>query len=258
MLMNQASTGDLQGGRPHAVIRADASVALGGGHVRRCLALADALSEAGWRSTFASRPGAAETVTKLATGQVNRITLDRDDEATQMRDWLPAGCELLVVDHYERGARFEAACRGWARRILVIDDLADRRHDCDVLIDQTPGRTADAYRHLVSGDCHILAGAQYALLDARFYRERQRERVFRKTVGRVMVNFGTADPVGATLLALSALGQVPAALDIDIVIGASSPHLAALKARAPSGLHKFNVHIDVDDMAALMRSADVA
>lgn len=121
-----------------AVFRADASPAIGGGHVRRCLSLADALAAAGWEIVFAASPQTFETMPALVRATYRHVALPPGaDEARELRDRIPDGCTLLVVDHYGREAEFERYCRGWAAHILVIDDLVDRRHDCDMLVDQT-------------------------------------------------------------------------------------------------------------------------
>ena len=151
-------------GKPLAVFRCDGSTAIGGGHVRRCLTLADALGEAGWARAFAVGaetlaviPGLAEAVDQVAVleGPV-------DDEPAQIAEAFGGTWDLLVVDHYRRDARFEAGCRPWAERILVIDDLADRRHDADFLLDQTLGRKPADYAARVPPRCRVLTGSRYA------------------------------------------------------------------------------------------------
>ena len=234
----------------HAVFRADASVAMGGGHVRRCLVLADALAEAGWTISFVCNADAVTIVPALSHRGFAVIEAQAFDAAVPPPSWRGA---LLVVDHYQLDAAFESACRPWAARILVVDDLADRRHDCDVLLDQSPGRCNNDYAALVPADCQLLLGPSYALLDRRF-RVARRTRKPAGKVRRIVVNFGTTDTANATAVALDALDQAKTGVAIDVVIGSAAPHLPSLRARLPADA----LHVDVDDMAALLQRADLA
>lgn len=244
--------------RNRAIIRADASVSVGGGHVRRCLVLAEALAEAGWHTTFATRPEALETVPWPAGSTFVHMLLNHDDEVRQLQARAPQGCDLLIVDHYGIDAHFERACRGWAKRILVVDDLADRRHDCDILVDQAPGRSASAYTPLVPPGCAILVGPAYALLDPRFRAARRQTRPVAKRVGRVLVSFGSTDAGDMTSIALEALRIAELGAETDVVLGRSSPNLGRVRAIASTLSPAPAIHVAVDDMAAMMKNAHLA
>jgi UDP-2,4-diacetamido-2,4,6-trideoxy-beta-L-altropyranose hydrolase len=233
-----------------AIFRTDASVAIGGGHVRRCLVLADALAEAGWAIGFVCGTTAQSVVPALGS----RGFMLTDPAAFEKA---PVRCDLLVVDDYRLDAVFERAVRGWAKRILVIDDLANRPYDGDVLLDQSPGRARVAYAGLVPPGCELLLGASYALLDRRFRAARRQ----RKTIGeveRIFVNFGTTDTANATSLALDAIAQARLGAAIDVVIGGVAPHLSALRTKVAALGAGASLHVDVDDVAALMLGADLA
>src|ERR1700748_3553478 len=132
---------------PHAIFRTDASVTIGGGHVRRCIALADALADSGWSIGFVCSAAAGNVVPELRR---------RAYPITEPADFKSERCALLAVDDYRLDAAFETPCRRWAERILVIDDLANRRHDCDFLTDQSPARRAEDYASIVPPDCVLL------------------------------------------------------------------------------------------------------
>jgi UDP-2,4-diacetamido-2,4,6-trideoxy-beta-L-altropyranose hydrolase len=234
-----------------AIFRTDASVSIGGGHVRRCLVLADALVKCGWEVGFVCSAAAAAIVPGLGARGFALIDPAAFDNAAA------PGCDLLVVDDYKLDATFESACRPWAKRILVIDDLADRRHDCDVLLDQSPGRGRDAYAGLVPAVCEVLLGPSYALIDRRFRAARRQRRAIANVV-RIFVNFGTTDAANATAIALDAIDQAKLGAAVDVVLGGAAPHLAALRARLDAGVMPTLIHVDVDDMAALMQCADLA
>ena len=241
---------------PRAVFRTDASSSIGGGHVMRCLTLACCFSEAGWSVGFAC---AAETLITVPSLRVfadilEASMIDPDDMA---RRW-PLGCEILVVDHYGLDAGFEAACRPWARRILVIDDLADRPHDCDLLIDYTLGRVRDHYRHHVPSGCRLLTGPDYALLRPQFARRRVSRRRAPGEPWRVLVTMGLSDVVDATSMALSGLVASGVPVTVDIVMGSGAAHLVSVRARARAMGAGARVFVDVEDMASLMADADLA
>jgi UDP-2,4-diacetamido-2,4,6-trideoxy-beta-L-altropyranose hydrolase len=233
-----------------AIFRTDASVIIGGGHVRRCLVLADALAETGWAISFVCSADAASIVPALASRRFAVMEPSAFEKA-------PTRCDLLVVDDYRIDAVFEHAARGWARRILVIDDLANRPHDCDVLLDQSPGRASDPYASLVPKACELLLGPSYALLDPRF-RAARRQRRSIGSVERIFVNFGTTDTANATSLALDAIRAAQLGAAVAIVIGGAAPHLAALRAKVAALGAGVALHVDVDDVAALMQRADLA
>jgi UDP-2,4-diacetamido-2,4,6-trideoxy-beta-L-altropyranose hydrolase len=236
------------------IIRADASPAVGGGHVMRCLSLADGLAAAGWRCVFAVAGDTRATVPALAGREIVDLA-DPLDPGVLMRA-LPGGADLLVTDHYGIGASYEAACRGWARRILVVDDLANRYHDCDVLLDQTLGRQKADYTRLVPKHVRLLLGPRYAVLRPEFTNMRKRSLEARasRRPGRIVVSAGLTDPFNVTGLLLDAVAGL--SLAVDVVIGSICPHLASIRTAARrSGA---TVHIDCENMAALMADADIA
>jgi UDP-2,4-diacetamido-2,4,6-trideoxy-beta-L-altropyranose hydrolase len=233
-----------------AIFHTDASVVIGGGHVRRCLVLADALAEVGWAIGFVCGAAARSIVPALGSRGFAVTEPAAFEKASEH-------CDLLVVDNYRLDAAFERAARGWARRILVIDDLANRPHDCDILLDQSPGRDDDAYAALVPKGCELLLGPSFALLDPRFRAARHQRRSIGK-IERVFVNFGTTDMANATSLALEAIETAQPGAAIDVVIGSAAPHLAVLRTKVAALEPGASLHVDVDDVAALMRRADLA
>ena len=242
-----------------AVFRADASPAIGGGHVRRCLSLADALAAAGWEIVFAASPQTFETMPALVRATYRHVALPPGaDEARELRDRIPDGCTLLVVDHYGREAEFERYCRGWAAHILVIDDLVDRRHDCDMLVDQTPNRSPAEYFGFVPAGCSILTGADYALLDRRFRAAREQRGQVPAAPRRVLVSFGWSDPAGATALAIEALICAQLAVAVDVVLGADGPSLDRVRHLIGMLDPPARLWTAVDDMAGLILAADLA
>lgn len=245
--------------RPIAVFRADASVDLGGGHVMRCLTLAGALADEGWRVSFAVNAEAPSVVPSLTETVDNILVLDEVDEVTALREHWPDGVALLIVDHYGLDSAFEQRCRPWAATILAIDDLANRRHCADVLLDQTHGRREECYRALTGPDCTLLLGTRFALLRPQFQEHRHRALARRESAapaGRVLISFGATDSGGATMLALRAFARACPDLSVDVVAGATSRFRDEIRRLAEAQSPAVTVHGAVDDMASLMAEAD--
>ena len=165
----------------------------------RCMVLAQALQDDGWRCVFATTPVSITTLPGFA--ETNDVTtLENIDNPQDLRGHWPAGADLLIVDHYQLDRDYERRCRPWARHVLAIDDLA-RPHDCDALLDQTYGRRADDYRGVVPQSCETFLGAGYALLRPEFAALRQTSlarRTDAPTQGRILVSLGSTDPDGVT------------------------------------------------------------
>lgn len=252
-------------------IRTDTSVAIGSGHLMRCLTLADQLRVRGASVVLLMRAPAgfsgllAEHGVPCAGvapfGPENRTDEDRDAASTaaEIRRFYGGEADWLVVDHYGLSARWERAVRASAHRIMVIDDLADRPHDCDLLLDQNYyADAAERYRGLVPPTCVLLLGPSYALLREEFHAAAQRLRDRTGTIRRVLVSFGSTDPTGETVKALTALASLgDTALEADIVMGANSPSLE--QARDLCGrIVGLRLHVQTRRMADLMLAADLA
>ncbi|MEK9753126.1 MAG: UDP-2,4-diacetamido-2,4,6-trideoxy-beta-L-altropyranose hydrolase, partial [Rhodospirillaceae bacterium] len=249
---------------PIAMFRFDASSKIGGGHAMRCLTLAQAMTEGGWQCRFAVGPDTLQTVRRAALREIDCVQLSGNaaTEAEAMAGALGGRrCDLVVVDHYGRGAEFETACRGFADRVLVIDDLADRQHDADLLLDQNLGRDAAAYAGLVPADCRLLLGPAYAPLRPEFAIMRDRvlaQRRSRNGIGRILVSFGMADLNELALRTLHALSAIGYDGHVDVVIGGGGRGMARIHAAAAEVGPLVRVLSDVEDMATLMADADLA
>ncbi len=178
-----------------------------------------------------------------------------------MADALPGGGDLLVVDHYGRDRAFESACRSFASRIMAIEDQPRRRHDCDVLLDPTPGRRVTDYRQLVPEGCRLLLGPSYALLRGQFAQKREKAlaaRARRERAERLFVSLGMTDPRNLTAAVLQGIAESGTGLAIDLVIGSAAPHLSDLRRLIIALDLDVRLHVDTDDVAALMAEADLA
>jgi UDP-2,4-diacetamido-2,4,6-trideoxy-beta-L-altropyranose hydrolase len=163
--------------------------------------------------------------------------------------------DWLIVDHYGLDARWESRVRTVASKIMAIDDLADRRHDCDLLLDHNP-QVADRYDSLLPPEADRLTGPRYALLRPEFAAARGAARG--GAVERIVVFMSGTDPEGTTLVVLSALSEPDLKdIDLDVVIGGASSHLAAVKVAAEGRGHA-TVHVDTRDIAGLFARAGLA
>ncbi len=245
-----------------AVFRADASSDIGGGHVMRCLVLADALAASGWQCGFASNALAPNLVGELNRHDVLAVP-PGVDAVTVMRDRWGERWDLGVVDHYGLDAAFEDRMRDRAASILVIDDIHDRPHDCDLLLDQTQGRTKDAYAGLTPKRCKMLLGTRYALLRPAFSALRGKalkSRARRSGINRVLVAFGLTDPMNLTAMAIDVLQGLALEIAVDVVLGGQAPHLESVCRKAAKTSKSVTVHVgaDAETVAGLMAGADLA
>ena len=261
-------------------VRVDAGPLIGGGHATRCLALADALAERGAEVTFvsaampdaiASRIAASghKLVCFPAPADMNRTGHDwheppfnssaqaADVEATRAAagkvDW-------LIVDHYLLDARWHSAARGFAKGLLVIDDLANRPYDCDLLVDETGGRSPADYDSLVPEAANILAGANYALLRPEFARERPvalERRREPSRAARILISFGTTDPGAISAAAVDQVLKAAPNCAIEVVVSEKAESLPQLQEMA-SRRSDITIHVNSNRMAELMRDADLA
>lgn len=271
--------------RLRVAFRTDASVQIGTGHVMRCLALADALRQSGAECRFICRPHdghllelirqrghSAVSLPKLdvpldqllmITAHSTWLGTDWANDAEQTRFALGGDTvDWLVVDHYAIEQRWEEALRPCYQRLLVIDDLADRRHSCDLLVDQNLGRLAEDYCDLVPAEATLLIGPQYAMLRPEFAQLRS-ESLARRSVAEMkhlLITMGGVDKDNATEHVLQALNlcDLPKDLQISVVMGSYAPWLENVRAQADCMHCSTQVLVGVSDMAQLMSESDLA
>jgi UDP-2,4-diacetamido-2,4,6-trideoxy-beta-L-altropyranose hydrolase len=252
-------------GSRFAVFRTDASPQIGTGHVMRSLALANWLASLGWRTAFAVCRDTVKAMPYIASCGHDLLTVDQpgNDGAADMAGHWPGGAHLLVADSYSLDARFEAACRPWADRVLVLDDLANRPHNCDVLLDPTPGRAHADYEPFLQRKCTQLLGPAYALLPPCFSERRAASLSRRASLprpARVLIAFGGTDSLNATSLVLRGLRAANIPMSIDVLLGAAAPHKRDVLDLARNSKLSTEVFIGLSpaETADLVARADVA
>ena len=176
--------------------------------------------------------------------------------------WMQARWErerpVLVVDHYGWSAHQEGRCRAWTTGIVCVDDLANREHDCNILIDPNLGRPSQAYTGLVPANALVLTGAHHALLREQFARNRPvalRRRESADDIGTVLVSFGGGSNATVERCALDALAAAGFAGAVDLVVG---PAGSASASAGPQAKYTVRRHVAVSNMAELMCAADAA
>ena len=252
------------------LIRTDSSVEIGSGHLMRCLTLADQLCGKGSSVAFACRdlPGGLFNLlqahgypcVRLSPAAPGCSAQQEDAIATleAARKLFPDGLDWLVVDHYELDAIWERILRPYVRKVMVIDDLANRHHDCDLLLDQNYYRDMNLrYQGLVPEQCIALLGPAYVLLRQEFSHGRQQLRLRDGVVRRILVFFGGSDSANQTQKALEALKLLDRPdIGVDVVVGAANLNREAVQTLCKQ-LPNVTFHCQVSNMAELILSADL-
>ncbi|MEE1877670.1 UDP-2,4-diacetamido-2,4,6-trideoxy-beta-L-altropyranose hydrolase [Altererythrobacter litoralis] len=275
------------------VFRADASIKIGSGHVMRCLTLADALAAEGCVCHFLCRDLPGNMMARIAGRGygVTALPAPTPDEERSLKSAGPASPDAswtdvplkdeiaqsreaitrltpdrVIVDHYALDARWETEAVPRGIPVMAIDDLADRTHVCDILLDQNLGRSEADYDGLVPGSALRLIGPKFALLRPEFAAARPVSLARREEphLHHVMISMGGMDADDTTSQLLDALtvmakgAGLPEGLELSVVMGNMAPHLKSVQARAASMPCPCNVEVNVEDMAALMSSVDLA
>jgi UDP-2,4-diacetamido-2,4,6-trideoxy-beta-L-altropyranose hydrolase len=228
---------------------------VGGGHVMRCLTFAEALAERGLDCAFTVATVGEALVARFAERPFRCLQRGADSDLAGAA----SGFDLVVIDDYRIDARHEAMLQAETRRLLVIDDLADRPHLCDILVDPGYGRTAEDYDPWLPATAIRLLGPAYALVRRAFI-ERRTTRLCASvptSPQRLFVSFGLSDVEGIAARAVDLIRTVLPDAKIDLALASTAGSLAALSTRAASD-PALRIHVDAVDIAELMARADFA
>jgi len=268
----------------NVAIRADASFKIGSGHVMRCLTLADALSELGSKVVFICKDHDSSLINKITNFgyEVKVLAVSSSKEVNSQlvhAEWLGGTQEddaektiaaiksidvdWMIVDHYAIDESWHKKIRSYANRIFVIDDLGDRNHDCDILMDQNLGATLEKYKGKVPKDCELLLGPRYALLRPEFAQWRDKSLKRRRNTvepKNILVSLGGVDQQNITTDVINELSKLPdyADAEVNVVLGSQSPHINAVESAAKKNPLNINLHVDSTRIAELMNQADLA
>lgn len=269
--------------------RTDASLQIGAGHVMRCLTLAQSLRSCGAECVFICRelPGnliglirshnftvisltAACQNLLLSNGSTNSygdyqnlLGVDWEVDAAEVYSYLNNDFfNWLIVDHYALDILWESVLRSTCQKIMVIDDLADRSHDCDLLLDQNLGRSKFNYEELVPLCCRVLGGTSYALLRPEFsaLRSYSINRRAQSKPEHLMISMGGVDASNGTSWVLKALSNIclPKKLHITVVMGPQAPWIKNVRQVAAMIPVDIQIRCNVEDMAMLMAESDLS
>lgn len=231
----------------------------------RCMTLAAELRRAGATVEFIHSRQAgdlAEYISEVGGYRVHTIAHGRGSEVDvhMSTQAVSKGARpgWMVVDHYGLGLRWELGIRPHVHRLMVIDDLADAPHDCDVLLNQNLLKDPNAYDALVPDVTRKLVGPHYALLRPEFAHERKRMSPKRGGVKRLLVSFGGTDPTGETGRFLRELRESPfnGKMEVDCVVGQGNSALPELQ-RLADEVPGVTLHVQTQEIARLMSEADV-
>ncbi len=274
------------------VIRTDASLTIGTGHVMRCLTLAEALKQQGADITFICRAHKGHLLARIEQHGFKTYKLPESIENTNDAEqsnstererlygtqWLGSTqqqdaeqCQpilekirpdWLIIDHYAIDAVWQRLLTDSYKQLMVIDDLADRTHECDLLLDQTYGRSEEDYIDYVPKNCQMLLGSQYALLRPEFaqWREYSLKRRVKPELKKLLITMGGVDPDNVTGQVLKALKgcKLPQALEVTVILGETAPNIEAVQQQAKEMPYKTQIKTAVNNMSELMANADLA
>ncbi len=230
-------------------IRTDASLLTGTGHAARCKTIADELKKRGAEVRFISRDYPEKMTSFLSEAGHEVVYLPAVDSPlmknpeSHYRHWLGVSAEddasqsikalgnfkpdWLIVDHYAIDWSWEKQLRAHVGKIIVFDDLANRKHDCDMILDPNGFgiEGEEKYDAFVPPSCQKLLGPRYALLQPIFHKLRSERSAHAGKIKKILIFFGGVDSKNQTIQALKALcDPLFDSFSVNVVIGSGNQH----------------------------------
>ena len=267
--------------------RVDAGISIGAGHLSRCLTIANFLKSKAQVECFfilKSHDGNFASIVRSHNFDVEMLPLQftPDYQSGNYKDWVGGSIkddansslkyikskrfkpgDWMIVDHYGLDSVFEDSIAAAGINIGVIDDLANRYHNCKFLVDQTCGRKTAEYKKWVSNETDLMTGERFCMLRPEFkeYRIKSlKRRVQFKEINNILINFGSTDPTNVTTRMIESLNGICSQEDIRLVVvaGRYSPYLSEIERSVDSYLGDIELIVDAGNMAELMTHADIA
>jgi UDP-2,4-diacetamido-2,4,6-trideoxy-beta-L-altropyranose hydrolase len=251
------------------ILRADANIAMGTGHLMRCLALAQAFQDKagqdqGGPCIFTMAEGTAAAEERIRREKFEVVNLAEStgppQDAAQVIELARARqAAWVVLDGYQFDIEYQRRLKAVGMKLLVVDDTGHAgAYAADLVLDQNVHATEDSYARRESY-CQLLLGPRYALLRREFKPWRNWKREIAPVARKVLVTVGGSDPDNVTFRIICALRLLAEHnLEATVVVGGSNPHANSLEREVESGGDALRLVRDVPDMPKLMAEADVA
>ena len=268
------------------LFRVDASeINIGSGHLFRCVNLAKELQEYSFKINFLLRdlPGDFDQIVTRNGFDLIKLPLNKPNKyktSNFKNSWLGESYQIdaeqtlkvinklniscVIVDHYSLDKRWHKLVSRAGIKIVVIDDLANRQIECDLLIDQSYKRIEDDYRGLINLDSVMLLGSKYAILASEFYRKRGEALIKRKSslasIRNILISFGGVDPNNYSKFTLEILNELKSSLNIEIILGKAYSKIEELKECCENSRHNIKISKDINssEVSSKMIQADLA
>ena len=255
-------------------IRTDASIQIGSGHVMRCLTLAKQLQKKNVHVKFICRNFEGNLI-KYITQQGFKVYKLSEINTTSHLNWTREHyledanetisiiknevVSMLIVDHYSINIQWEMNLRPYVQYMMVIDDIADRTHDCDLLLDQNYYLNMyNRYKNLVPNNCIQLLGPDYTLLREEFLDINTQNLIRNTEIRNILIFFGAVDSTGETLKTLNAFEKLQFTnIEINVVIGEQNPLKKEIEEICNRN-DNYNLYCQINYIAKLMAAADLA
>jgi pseudaminic acid cytidylyltransferase len=247
------------------LIRVDATNETGSGHVMRCIALAEALSSQGYDVVFVSFYCSSSLREIIEDAGFESVILKAFDECNSPPMLVDAECcvrwvmgqssnpDWIVVDHYSLDIAWERVIRCLGSRLLVVDDLADRAHNCDVLLDHNMLKEHhERYPQLVQDETRLLLGGSYALLRREFANTeaRRAELLAKDRAGDVVIFLGGTDALKLTIPLVSCLSKFLEPERLVVIVGSLNEHSLDIQDWCQD--HGVRCDVSVNDMSVVL------
>jgi UDP-2,4-diacetamido-2,4,6-trideoxy-beta-L-altropyranose hydrolase len=254
------------------VIRVDASLKTGIGHLMRCLTFANELKQKKYKIFFICRnlPGNLISLINFPVSvlphddnfesdklYLNWLGATQEQDSDQTIKVIPKNIDLLIIDSYALDETWHKQLRPYTKKIMVIDDLADRSFDCDILLNQNLGTSIEDYKGKTPSNCELLLGSNYALIRPDFQNLRKKALIKRKKtkeIKNILISMGGNDISNKTY---DILQNISENLNIVVILGGQSQHNKMIKNYAKTK-NNVKVVVDAENMPELMLEADLA
>ena len=243
-------------------IRVDSSPEIGIGHMMRCLTLAQELKNNFDKIIFLTQKDSGNFIGTIMKNEFEVIFIPTtNNDPNIIKNLITAYSEnknFLLIDHYDIGTNFESSLKNIFERIFVIDDLANRKHDCDLLIDQNYYRDLNQrYEKLIQNGTITLLGPKYAIIRPEFRKINKKTIKKNSQIKKILVSFGGSDPTNECKKVLDALCSIEnSKFEIVVVAGIYNHKFEQLK-KLYEKYSNIKIYRHVNDLSRLMLNSDL-